>query len=111
MARTFVVISFLCCSAKFVPVIDAWHQLRWLSSPSNSRISAKLNVQGNEADKLSIEKSTSDVRMSKSKANNDNRTSNIRNGTKESRKLKGKNVFVKDQLEFQKGFNYLIYCV
>eukprot|EP01035_Chromulina_nebulosa_P024198 gene24198-31457_t len=82
--------------------MDAWHQSRWLSSLSNSRISTKLNVQGKEADKLSIEKSTSDVRMSKSKANNDNRSANIRNGTKESRKLKGKNVFVKDQLEFQK---------
>ena len=109
MARTLlVVISFLCCSANFLQVMDAWHQSRWLSSLSNSRISTKLNVQGKEADKLSIEKSTSDVRMSKSKANN---SANIRNGTKESRKLKGKNVFVKDQLEFQKGFNYLLYCV
>ena len=113
MTRIIAVISFLCCSSNFFQLIDAWqHHFRWISFSSNSRISSvKLYAQGLEgADKLSVKKSSSEVRiLSTPKVRKDNRFANMRNGTKEtnSRKSKGKNVFAKDQLEFQKGLKYL----
>ena len=104
-------LHLLCCTARFCQFVDAWHhQFRWI--PSSTYSGVKLNAQRQDGrtdrtDRTS-QKLSSPTGTSNLKAEKDGRNVSVsmRSGTKDSKKSRGKNVFLKDQLDFKKGFAY-----
>ena len=98
-------LHLLCCTARFCQFVDAWHhQFRWI--PSSTYSGVKLNAlrQDGRTDRTS-QKLSSPRGTSNLKAEKDGRNVSVstRSGIKDSKKSRGKNVFLKDQLDFKKG--------